>query len=128
MIYPHSVNKISQNSFHRVFTDSVNIETYQTSWFEIIRKSDLTVKTLSVITDYSDCMLMFDVKEFSILANFLKSELSLFEKLRLAVVVNSEENHNKLELWKTELILHGIYIHAKVCLDNKSALDFIGKK
>jgi hypothetical protein len=71
---------------------------------------------------------MFDATEFSILANFLKSELSLFEKLRFAVVVNSEENQKKLELWKTELILHGIYIHAKVCIDNNSALDFIGVK
>jgi hypothetical protein len=125
MIYPYSVNKISQNRFHRVFTENVNMETYHSSWFEIIRKTDLTNKALSVFTDYSDCKLMFDIEEFSILANFLKFELSSFEKLRLAVVVNTEENLNKLELWKTELILHGIYLHAKVCTDNRSALDFI---
>jgi hypothetical protein len=126
MIYPYSVNKISQNRFLRVFTENVNIETYQTSWFEIIRKIDFAINTLSVITDYSDCVLMFETEEFSILVNFLKFELSTFENLRFAAVVNSDENNIKLELWKTELILHGVYIHAKVCIDFKSALDFIG--
>jgi hypothetical protein len=125
MIYPYIVNKINQNSFHRVFIKNVNIETYQSSWFEIIRKTDCSVNTLSVITDYTDCKLMIDNEEFSILANFLKYELRLFEKLRFAVVVNTEENNIKLEIWKTELILHGLYIHAKVCIDNKSAFDFI---
>jgi hypothetical protein len=126
MIYPYSVRKIGKNSLYRVFTENVNLETYQSSWFEIIRNTDFNVKTLSVITDYSDCILIFDIEEYSILANFLKFELSFYEKLRFAVVVNSEENHTKLEIWKTELILHGIYIHGKVCNDIKSAFDFIG--
>jgi hypothetical protein len=36
---------------------------------------------------------MFDMEEYSIMANFLKFELSLFNNLRSAVVVNTEENH-----------------------------------
>lgn len=67
-----------------------------------------------------------NLETYPVLANFLKTELCFFEKLRYAVVVNSEENYNKLEMWKTELILHGIYIHAKVCTDYNCALDYIG--
>jgi hypothetical protein len=126
MIYPYSVNKINQNIFLRVFTEYVNLETYYSSWFQIIRNSDFPVKTLSVITDYTYCKILFDYDEYPVLANFLKTELCLFEKLRFAVVVNSEENHIKLEMWKTELILHWIYIHAKVCTDYNCALDYIG--
>jgi hypothetical protein len=126
MVYSYYIRKINHNVFHRIFTGSVNVETYQASWFEIINKTDLTASTLSVVTDYTNCRLMFEIEDYSIMANFLKSELGFLNKLRFAVVVNSEENHLKLSLWKTELVLHGIYIQAKICRHEENAFNFIG--
>ena len=126
MIYSYLVNKISQNTFHRIFIKNVNFETYQASWHEIINMIIKNVDLIIVITDYTDCQLNIEIEELFFIINYIKSELSSNYKLRCAVIVNNDENYTKLTIWKNEFIAHWIYLQWKICSDKREAFNHIG--